>query len=208
MLVPTLFLLCAASDTAADACKAKFAVVKWTGPGENDVKPNQLSNAQIRWWLKESQKKYKKLCLVEDSKLAEYGIVWWENFGQGQVTVNTTVTSTTQEDGQAHGTATGTSTATAYDNYGNRANASGSSSASGSASYKGTSTTTTQVPVQQTVTIWNTGIRVYRLQRDEQGNVVGGATIPVFASDDAFNGFDTDPDKDVFARAIEFIAKQ
>jgi hypothetical protein len=206
--LPVLVLLFSVGDAAADGCKAKFVVVKFIGPSNNDVKPNVLSNNQIKWWLKESQKKYKKICLVENPKLADYAVMWWENVSDRQVVVNRAVTSTTQENGRAQGTATGSSTATAHDNYGNSAHEYGSSSTSGSASYNRASTTTTQVPVEQTVTSWTTGIRVWRLQRDERGNVVGGLTIPVFVTDDAFNAFDTDPDKDVFARAIEFIAKQ
>lgn len=114
-------LMIAITGNAQDACKVKviLAAINWDGTGE--PRYGAITPEQLNWWLKDGQKKFASVCLVDDKDKADYVIKWNAMEESGTYTYPVANTSTANTSGTVYaggssGTYNGTTTTTTYSN--------------------------------------------------------------------------------------------
>lgn len=165
-----------------ESCQIHLFVVgfNWDSPDQHT--PNRLTVKQLKWWLDEGQKTFKRACLVETLGESDYVFMWSEKWTTQNSSISMPKVSTTQ--------ATGTVV----------------TSSGGVGVINGTSSTTTyeqypyEYPVQHDV-----GYLYKVIDADGKKRV---NEIPIFVSSHKGYWSRSKPDKDVLVDALKHIEKQ
>lgn len=175
------------------ACRVRIQVVGFNWENPSSTTPDSLSYNQLRWWLKDGQKKFPKVCLTTSHEKADYVFYWAETVETSTYTYRAPkVESTTQHRGTINTTTTSTS------NPGNGANTTGT--------YNGTSTKTTYEDKQTEQSTWH--VRAALRKMTEVDGKKQPEKIPLFVTRHEGNWRWSKPDKDALEKAVKFIDKQ
>jgi hypothetical protein len=179
-----------AAQTGLSNCYAHILVISrdWNNPERFQF--NNLSTAQVKWWLGDGQKKFKGVCLALKVEDADYVLIWSQRWQTNKSEISMPVTTTSQQ--------TGTVTVTSI-------NGAGVTNTSGT--YRGTTTTTTtyeNTPYEYTVQYVAASLH----RTEEIAGRKQVSPLPVFMSNHKGYWRKAKPDKDVLADAMKFIAQQ
>lgn len=177
--------VCVSAEGQADkneGCQAHVHVIGFNWDAPNQHSPNRLTVKQMKWWLDEGQKTFKRACLVETLAEADYLFMWSEKWTTQSASVSMPKVSTTQTTGTVVtssggvGVINGTSSTTTYEQY------------------------PYEYPVQHDV-----GYLYKVIDADGRKRV---NEIPIFVSSHKGYWSKSKPDKDVLVDALKHIEKQ
>jgi hypothetical protein len=177
------------AQTGPSNCYAHILVISrdWNNPERFQF--NNLSTAQVKWWLNEGQKKFKGVCLALKVEDADYVLIWSQRWQTNKSEISMPVTTTSQQSGNV--------TVTSI-------NGAGVTNTSGT--YRGTTTTTTYENTPYEYTVQYVAATLHRTE--EVGGRKQVAQIPVFISDHKGYWNHAKPDKDILVDSVKFIAQQ
>jgi len=186
MALPLVLILPCPVQAQLGICRIHlFAVSRdWDNPERQ--RGDSLSAQQLKWWLKDGQKKFKDVCLVSRPDEADYFFFWAEKWQNHQAEIITPKTTTTEHSGTVTTTSTNGSMTTG--------------------TYHGTSSTTTNETTTYDYATQYVSAYVYKVETIEGKRQL--RSIPVFRANHKGQLRWSKPDKDVLVDAVKYLARQ